>query len=542
MERVFTIDNGEIWRLDESKRLRDFIFEYDKDRKIYAFVLDGRLYDLNSEPSKGGELSFIYADSEVGQMIYDRTLAFVFIAAVSLLFEHSEVRMESAISNGQYCEIDGLLYLTTADVSRIKQKMDELIKNKEKIHRKIVTTKEAIAFFDSIGMSSKASLLANRSSDQSSIYSLCGKHDYFYGIMLPDASYLTHYSLRYYAPGVWLSSQEVFVEQPRLFQVYQRFEKWGKAIGVSNVAQLNEKILNGKMDELVLMSETMLEKELGELASYIVKEKPDMQFILIAGPSSAGKTTFSRRLGIHLKILGLEPFAISMDNFYRNRSDTPKKADGSYDFECLEALDLDLFEEVMMKLYHHIPVRMPIFNFKTGMQELGEEEVLLKPNQILIIEGIHGLNPRIGHCLPNHAAFKIYINALTHLNLDEHNRIPTSDYRLIRRIVRDYQTRGRDAQATISFRKSVREGEELYIYPYQEQADAIFNTSMVYELAVLKTLALPLLEKIQIDSEEYLEANRLKKLLYYFVDGKSDAIPRYSILAEFVGNSILDVS
>lgn len=536
----FTLSTGTTVTLHEQTPISSILQAQPNEENIYAVIINGKLHDLNYVPQQGGSLSFVYADSEIGRMIYERTLSFVFIAAVDSLY-HATVRMEHALSSGQYCEIDRSPFLTPYDVSTIKNKMDEMIANKETIHRRVVDTKEAVAHFESIGMKNKAELLRCRKSKKSSIYHLCGCEDYFYGIMLPHTGYITHFALRFYAPGVWLSPQDTLSDQRKLFQVFQEFETWGRQIKVSNVAELNQQIQHGNMDELVLMSETMLEKKLSEMAANIVYQKPNTKFILIAGPSSAGKTTFSKRLAIHLKILGLEPLAISMDNFYKNREDSPRLPDGSYDFESIEALDLELFNDTMLKLLHHAPVTLPRFNFQTGIQEREEKETLLLDKQILIIEGIHGLNPETSKYLPSDAVCKIYINALTHLNLDEHNRIPTSDYRLIRRIVRDYQSRGWSASATISFWKNVRYGEDTYIYPYQESADYIFNTSMVYELAVLKKLALPLLNEVQRKEEQYLEANRLKKLLAYFEDGASDAIPRYSILAEFVGNSILDV-
>lgn len=536
----FTLSTGTTVTLHEQTPISSILQAQPNEKDIYAVIINGKLHDLNYVPQQGGSLSFVYADSEIGRMIYERTLSFVFIAAVESLY-HATVRMEHALSSGQYCEIDRSPFLTPYDVSTIKNKMDEMIANKETIHRRVVDTVEAVAHFESIGMKNKAELLRCRKSKKSSIYHLCGCEDYFYGIMLPHTGYITHFALRFYAPGVWLSPQDTLSDQRKLFQVFQEFETWGRQIKVSNVAELNQQIQHGHMDELVLMSETMLEKKLSEMAANIVYQKPNTKFILIAGPSSAGKTTFSKRLAIHLKILGLEPLAISMDNFYKNREDSPRLPDGSYDFESIEALDLELFNDTMLKLLHHAPVTLPRFNFQTGIQEREEKETLLLDKQILIIEGIHGLNPETSKYLPSDAVCKIYINALTHLNLDEHNRIPTSDYRLIRRIVRDYQSRGWSASATISFWKNVRYGEDTYIYPYQESADYIFNTSMVYELAVLKKLALPLLNEVQRKEEQYLEANRLKKLLAYFEDGASDAIPRYSILAEFVGNSILDV-
>lgn len=521
--------------------VHELIKGYDDASHIYAITLNGKLHDLNYQIKQNGEIGFIYDTSETGKLIYERSLSFLFIAAVKLLYKEGEVCMEHALSDGQYCVVEKDPFLSPYDVDEVKRKMDEIIKQKEMIRRRVVPTEQAVAYFYSHGMKHKASLLKQRKSESSSIYTLCGIDDYFYGIMLPDTSYITHFSIQYYAPGVWLSAENHLKNQTKLFHVFQEFEAWGRLIGVSNVAQLNEQIMQGNMDNLVLMSETMIEKKLAELAVKIVSEHPYTKFILIAGPSSAGKTTFSRRLAIHLKILGKKPIAISMDNFYKNREDCPKLPDGTYDFEGLEALDLDLFNNTMLNLLHHNSVHLPIFNFKSGLREWQKHETLLGDDEILIVEGIHGLNPKTSEYLPEDAKFKIYINALTHLNLDDHNRIATSEYRLIRRIARDYQFRGWSAHSTIHFWKNVRHGEERYIYPYQEEADAIFNSSMVYELPILKQIVIPLLDQVKPEEAEYLEANRLKKLLAYFVDGESKAIPRSSILAEFIGDSIFDV-
>lgn len=537
-----TMPDGTVREFEKNISVQQLIAHREDTEHIYAVTLNGKLHDINYNIKQSGILTFIYDTSETGKLIYDRTLSFLFIVAVKLLYRKADVYIEHALSQGLYCTIEKAPCLCLDDVEKIKAKMQELIVESKHIKRSVVPTKDAVEHFEANGMHSKAMLLKYRKSTSSSMYTLCGINDYFYGIMLPNTSYITHFSIQHYAPGIWISAGSQWEEQNKLFHVFQEFETWGKLIGVSNVAQLNEKIVQGDMDDLVLMSETMIEKKLAELATTIVNSHEHIKFILIAGPSSAGKTTFSRRLAIHLKILGKKPMAISMDDFYRNREDTPKFPDGSYDFEALEAIDLKLFNDVMLKLSHHEGVKLPIYNFKTGMREWREEATILGDDQILIIEGIHGLNPKTSQYLPKDAKYKIYINALTHLNLDAHNRIATSEYRLIRRIVRDYQFRGRDACTTIHFWKNVRHGEETYIYPYQNEANVIFNSSMVYELSVLKGIVIPLLEEVGMEKPEYLEANRLKKLLAYFVEGTPEIVPRNSILAEFIGNSVFDVS
>lgn len=529
--------------LESETPVSHLLQEIENKQKIYAVVHNGKLHDLNWIIKESGNLELIDNESEIGHQIYDRSLTFLFISAVHRCFPNAAVSIQHALSNGLFCEVQlKEKQLTEKECHMIEDTMKKMVKEKLPIHRSVVLTQQAVDFFNQIGHPEKAELLSIRKSETSSIYHLNGVDDYFYGIMLPNTSYLDHFWIRLYEQGIWISAQNQFVDQHQMFQVFQEFEAWGNLIGVTHIAQLNKKINEGKMDELVLMSETKMEKKLGMLADEIFHQKPDTRIILISGPSSAGKTTFSKRLAIHLNILGKEPIAISMDDFYVNRLDTPLLEDGSYDFESPRALDLKLFNDTIVKLLNHEPTKMPYYNFKTGKREWREGLFTLKENQILIIEGIHGLNPEISKAIPENVKYKIYINALTHLNLDEHNRIPTSDYRLIRRIVRDRQFRGYSAQQTIQFWKNVRDGEDRYIYPYQEEADAIFNSSMVYELAVLKKIAAPELESVPKDSKEFLEANRLKKLLEYFVEKDSEAIPRNSILAEFIGNSVFDVT
>ncbi len=525
---------------EEPMTVLQFIESQNIDGDVYAITIDGKLHGLHDSIESGGEAGLIYADSETGRQIYERSLNFLFIAAVHSLFKDASVRMEYALSKGQYCEIDCADYIKPQDVKKIEKKMKEMVREKEPIIRCVVSKEEAQQFFMEHHMEDKAKLIRCRTSKECSIYTLHGLHDYLYGIMLPNTSYLTHFSLKFQSPGIWLSTGSEYEKQPKLFQVFQEFENWGRLIGISNVAELNERIQEGYMNELVLMSETMIEKKLSELAVEIT-QRQETRFILIAGPSSAGKTTFSKRLAIHLKILGKKPIPISMDNFFKCRRDSPRLPDGTYDFEGLEALDLDLFNETMLKLLHSEDVEMPIYNFKTGEREWRKEPIHMNEDTVLIIEGIHGLNPKTYQDLPEQSIFRIYINALTHLNLDSHNRIPTSDYRLIRRIARDFQFRGYSAKETIQLWKNVKVGEDRNIYPYQEEADAIFNTSMVYEMAILKGVVMPLLLEIKPKEEEYLEANRLKSLLQYFAAGSAEAVPRSSILAEFIGNSLFDL-
>lgn len=524
---------------NQTTTLEQIAKEYFINQKIYAGIVNGKLKPLQEIIDKDTTIEWILASSITGKQIYERTLTFLFIVATKQLFNDAKITVEFTFQDGLYCTIEKENHLTPKDVEKIKLQMQKLVTKKSKITHCSLPKEEAINFFKQHGLEDKAELLHYRKKENCSVYTLEGFSDYFYGFMLPDTSYLNHFSLQFFAPGIRLGQYDVQLEYSKLFTIMKEYEDWGQLIGVPTVAKLNEKIVQGNINELMLMSEAMIEKKLAELAYNIVQRKDTVKIILIAGPSSAGKTTFSKRLGIHLKILGMQPVTLSMDDFYLNRKDTPKLPNGSYDYENIEAVDLKLFNETMLKLIYHEPVCLPRYNFKTGLREYNDQEILLKEGQILIIEGIHGLNPRTSFYIPNTAKIKIYINALTHLNYDDHNRIATSDYRLIRRIVRDFQFRNSSAKETISRWQNVKNGEDKYIYPYQEEADYIFNTSMVYELAILKPIAQKLLSQIGTGEKEYLEANRLNKLLDYFVSAKVE-VPQVSILAEFVGNSIFE--
>lgn len=508
---------------------------------IYACIHNGRLQDLHYRLKEGGELSFVYKGSDIADMIYERTLSFLFISAAKQLYPQQEVWVEHALSNGLFCRLKGIR-AEEAIASAILQRMKEIAGRPASIKKEWVKTEEAVAFFNAQGMEEKAELLKLRKREYSSLYTLEQASDYFYGILLPDTSYLRDVQLCAYEGGFWLSAQKKMEPQPKMFAVFQEFERWGRLIGASHIAQLNSRIQKGDMNELVLMSEAMMEKQLAALAERIVQGGKKVRFILIAGPSSAGKTTFSKRLAIHLKLLGKKPLALSMDDFFKDRKDTPRLPNGDYDFECVDALDIDYFQRCLHQLLRGETAQMPRFDFPSGKRKKAHYALKLEKETILIIEGIHGLNPRISAALEEDSLFRIYINALTHLNLDEHNRIPTADYRLIRRIARDHRFRGWSAAETIRLWKNVTDSEERYIYPYQEEADAVFNSSMIYELPLLKQIVVPLLKEIGPKQKEYLEANRICKLLEYFVDGASDAIPRNSIFAEFIGNSIFDVN
>ena len=372
--------------------------------------------------------------------------------------------------------------------------------------------------------------------------------DYYYGYMVPDASYLPYFELHLYDEGFVIQMPEKdaptvvppFRPQHKLFQVLKESTKWGDIQNIETVGALNDKITNGDIQDMILVQEAMQEKKIAEIAEMIAN-KSDIKFVLIAGPSSSGKTTFSHRLSIQLRANGLVPHPIAVDNYFVEREKTPKDKDGNYNFECLEAIDAELFNQDMLDLLSGKEVALPTFNFKTGKREYSGETKKLGEQDVLVIEGIHCLNDAMTYKLSKENKFKIYISALTQLNIDEHNRIPTTDGRLIRRMVRDARTRGASAKQTIAMWPSVRKGEEENIFPYQEDADVMFNSALIYELAVLKLYAEPILFGIEKDCEEYVEAKRLLKFLDYFIGVGSENIPANSLLREFVGGGCFNV-
>lgn len=416
------------------------------------------------------------------------------------------------------------------------------------INKRTIHTDEAIALFGQHGMYDKERLFKYRRVSKVNIYSMNEFEDYYYGYMVPSAGYLRYFKLYLYDEGFVLQMPEQsapkivppFMPQNKLFHVLQESTKWGDMQGIETVGALNDKITKSDVHQVVLVQEALQEKKIAEIATRIAA-RPELKFILIAGPSSSGKTTFSHRLSVQLRANGLTPHPIAVDNYFVEREDTPKDETGAYDYECLKAVDVELFNRQLQELLAGEEVVIPTFNFVTGHKEYGIQTKKLGPNDVLVIEGIHCLNPELTFSLPDQNKFKIYISALTQLNIDEHNRIPTTDGRLLRRIVRDARTRGASAQKTIRMWSSVRRGEERNIFPYQEEADVMFNSALIYELAVLKIYVEPLLFGIDKNCPEYLEAKRLLKFLDYFVGIGSDNVPTNSLLREFIGGGCFHV-
>jgi uridine kinase len=457
------------------------------------------------------------------------------------------LKAEFTIGNGLYCTIRGI-NVTKELVKKISDRYAEILDAARPITKKVYPIDEAIEIFRKQGMDDKVRLLKYRRSSEINVYKLDGFYDYFYGYMLPNTSYIEKFKVQKYHDGILLTlptrqnTKKLIVSEPRekLFKTMMLSSDWGSMMGIENVGDLNNMICSGRIGDMILVQEALQERRIGEIAMDIFK-RLDVKFVMIAGPSSSGKTSFANRLSIQLRSNGMNPHPISLDNYFVNREDTPLNEDGSYNFECLEALDVEQFNEDMTRLLKGERVEMPEFNFVTGKREMNGDYLQLGKNDVLVIEGIHGLNEKMSYALPAESKYKIYISCLTTLSIDDHNRIATTDGRLLRRIVRDARTRGASAKKTISMWPSVRAGEEANIFPFQEEADAMFNSAQIYELAVIKQYAEPLLFSIEKDEPEYYEAKRLLKFLDYFVSVDNSMLPRNSICREFVGGSCFKV-
>ncbi|MBQ9866400.1 MAG: nucleoside kinase [Lachnospiraceae bacterium] len=520
-------------------------FKDSEDARIGLVLENGRIRELKKTVKQDAEISFITLKRSSGHKAYVRTAILVMVKAIDDVLGHDkskQVKVEFAIGNGYYISPKGGLKVDRDFLDKLDKRMREIIAAALPISKRSISTDEARELFAKAGMEDKNRLFRFRRSSLVNVYSLDGYDDYYYGYMLPDASYIEHFSLELYEDGFMLvlpesSEPDVlkpFVPRPGLFGALKTADDWGAKLGIDSVGDLNERICSGGLGELVLAQEALQERRIGEIARKIV-ERGGVKFVMIAGPSSSGKTTFSHRLSVQLASYGLKPHPIGVDDYFKNRQDTPKDADGNYNFECLEAIDVDLFNGDMVKLLNGETIEIPSFNFKTGQREYKGNFKTLGKDDILVIEGIHGLNDKMSHALPTESKFKIYISALTSLNVDEHNRIPTTDGRLLRRLVRDARTRGASAQRTISMWPSVRRGEEENIFPFQESADEIFNSALIYELAVLKQFAEPLLFSVRADEPEYHEAKRMLKFLEYFLGVSTEDLPNNSIVREFVG-------
>lgn len=527
---------------------KNFQKKYDHD--IVLVLENNKMRELFRKVKDGAAVTFLTTGQIDGYNTYRRSATLLLLKAIYDVEGMDAVRgMKVEFSAGEgYYVSSRKMPVNEETLARIENRMKELVGQNLPIEKRSIPVEEAIEHFTRHGMTDKARLFRFRRSSSVNVYLLDGFEDYYYGYMVPSTGYLKYFKLIPYDEGFVLEfpprkTPETFGpfrEQPKVFQTLKNSTKWGEILNVGTVGALNEQISEGNVGNIILAQEAIMEKGLGDIAAEIAS-RPDKKLIMIAGPSSSGKTTFSHRLSIQLMAHGLKPHPIAVDNYFVERMDTPKDENGQYNFECLEAMDIELFNQQMSALLRGEKVFMPTFNFITGMKEYKGNSLKLGPEDVLVIEGIHCLNDALSYSLPAENKFKIYVSALTQMNIDEHNRIPTTDGRLIRRMVRDARTRGASAQKTISMWPSVRRGEDENIFPYQESADVVFNSALIYELAVLKQYAEPLLFGIRPEDPEYLEAKRLLKFLNYFQGIDSNLIPGNSILREFIGGSFFPV-
>ena len=527
----------------------EFQNQYEND--ILLATVNGKLQELHKTIPDDAEVGFLTAADKPGMLTYRRSALPMMLKAFYDVAGRDNVRklsVEFAVGNGLYIDAEGDFERNEELLSRVKAKMREYCEARIPIKKRSVNTDEAMELFHRHKMYDKERLFYYRRVSRVNIYSIGGFEDYYYGYMVPDTGYIRYFDLELYQGGIMLmlpdssdpKTVQKFEPKDKLFQVMKEADVWGRKLQVPNVGALNQCISSGGMNELILVQEALMEKKIGDIAEMIAS-RPDKKFVMIAGPSSSGKTTFSHRLSIQLRAKGLTPHPIAVDNYFVNRVDSPRDENGNYNYEALECLDIKLFNENMSDLLAGKRVQLPVYNFISGEREYRGDYLQLGAEDILVIEGIHCLNEKLSYSLPRENKFKIYISALTQLNIDEHNRIPTTDGRLIRRMVRDARTRGASAQDTIRMWPSVRKGEKENIFPYQEDADVMFNSALVYELSVLKQYAEPILFSVPRDSAEYVEAKRLLKFLDYFLGVSSEDIPRNSIVREFIGGSCFKV-
>ena len=528
---------------------KDFVKEYPYD--IILANVNNKLHELNKKVADDCEVEFLTVQHSAGYSTYSRGILFVMLkAAYSVIGKEAleKVSVLYSIGNGTYCELEGDVTLDEKLLAKIDNKMRSIIEEDITFRKYTISTDEAKMLFEYYRMLDKKKLFEYRRVSKANVYDLDGFKDYFYGYMPPSTGMLKYFSLHMCDNGFILqlpdrkepNKVKAWENRPKLFQTLLESKQWGKTMEVDTVGALNDVIAAGNMQELILVQEALHEKKVAEIAQMIAESK-DKKFVMIAGPSSSGKTTFSHRLSVQLRTHGLKPHPIAVDDYFVDREKTPRDENGNYNFECLEAIDIEQFNKDMTDLLAGKTVELPTFNFKQGIREYKGNYKTLGKDDILVIEGIHGLNDKLSYSLPKESKFKIYISALTQLNIDEHNRIPTTDGRLIRRMVRDARTRGTSARETIAMWPSVRRGEESYIFPFQEEADVMYNSASIYELAALKPFAEPILFGIPKDCPEYLEAKRILKFLDYFIGVGTEDIPKNSIVREFVGGSIFKV-
>ena len=547
-----TIDNKTNAYSDETTYLQ-IAQAYQQHYKddIVLVLVDGKLQELYKKVSKDCQISFVTTADDAGNKTYKRGVSFLLVKSIYDVYGRDKIKkvwIRFSMDKGFYCTVDGTVTVNQEFLDRVNTRMRELVELNLPIDKKTVHTDDAIELFKNYGMDEKERLFNYRRVSSVNIYSINGFEDYYYGYMVPSTGYLKYFALHLYGDGFVLQMPEAenskivpeFRPKDKLFKVLKESTERATRTGIDTIGDLNEYITKRNPLEQILVQEAFQEKKIAEIAEQIASD-PAKKFVLIAGPSSSGKTTFSQRLSIQLRVNGLIPHPIAVDNYFVNREATPLDEDGKPNYECLGAVDVEKLNQDLTDLMEGKTVEIPSFNFKTGKREYKGNFKTLGNNDILVIEGIHCLNDELTYKLPKENKFKIYISALTSINIDEHNRIPSTDGRLLRRMVRDARTRGTSAKNTIAMWKSVRRGEEENIFPYQEDADVMFNSALLYELAVIKHYAEPVLFGIEKDCEEYVEAKRLLKFLDYFVGIGSEDIPKNSLLREFIGGGCFEL-
>ena len=550
---AFVTIDGEKRECGTDVRFLDIAREYQEkyEDDILLVSVDGKLKELHKTVKEDCGLKFITAREKPGMQTYQRSAVFLMLKAFYDVVGREKIEkltVDFTVSNGFFVDARGDFSLSEELLCAVKARMRELADEAIPIMKRSINTDDAVELFHQYRMYDKERLFQYRRASRVNIYSIGNFEDYYYGYMVQNTGYIKYFDLKLYEDGFVLvlprrsdpKKLEEFKPLPKLYRALRDSSVWGEQLGVSNVGNLNDLIARGEMNKLILMQEALQEKQIGDIAEQIAASV-GKKFIMIAGPSSSGKTTFSHRLSIQLTAAGLKPHPIAVDDYFVNRADSPRDEYGNYDYEALECIDVEQFNRDMTALLAGERVELPRYNFITGEREYRGDFLKLGEEDILVIEGIHCLNDKLSYSLPGESKFKIYISALTQLNVDEHNRIPTTDGRLLRRIIRDARTRGNSARETIARWESVRRGEDKNIFPFQEEADVMFNSALVYELAVLKQYAEPLLFGIPKDVPEYAEAKRLLKFLDYFLGVSSENIPHNSMIREFVGGSCFRV-
>lgn len=511
-------------------------------------VVNGKVAELREELREDSEVVPLNIMNRIAYAAYARSVNYLFILAVKESLNCVEIVVDHAINNEIYGAFKCNKEIIPEDIELIKAKMKQMVREDSPIEKVHVPKSEAKAIFESYGMEDKLKLLKYAPEGMISLYKCRGMYDYFYGEMLPSLGYLEVFDLKY-MPGGFLimlpEKKEIdkipeFKEIPKLRAVYKETKEWAKILDIFNIGSINDKIVSGEIKDVILVGEGLHEKKISRIADYIYENREKQKIVLIAGPSSSGKTTFSKRLSIQLKVLGLKPYNISADDYFVGRDDTPVDENGEYDFEAIDAVDVELLNKDLLEIIEGKEIELPRFNFLTGEREYRGDVYKMEEESIIIIEGIHSLNEKMTHSVPKENKYKIYVSALTQLNLDNHNSLYVSDVRTLRRIIRDNRSRGSNAENTLLTWPSVRAGEEKNIFPYQEEADVMFNSTIVYEVSVLKKYAEPLLKAIPVESPAYTEAARMLKLLRFFQDLNESLIPDNSIIREFIGGSCFE--